>query len=102
MLVVQPPRLGGGRGTVTAQRARKNRLLDSAPSPVCPDSRGDPVLEISVVYGQTQVGVKVVGPLDLETTASFLSVMGDLLLEGFVTTPWTCARPRSTPRALPR
>ena len=56
---------------------------DSAPSPVCPDSRGDPVLEISVVYGQTQVGIKVVGPLDLETTASFLSVMGDLLLEGF-------------------
>jgi len=44
----------------------------------------------------------VVGPLDLETTASFLSVMGDLLLEGFRDYSLDVREAQIDARALPR
>lgn len=47
------------------------------------DDRMSPALEISIAYTPSQVTVELVGVLDGSTRGTFLTLMGDLILEGF-------------------
>ncbi len=49
------------------------------------DDKMDPLLEISIDHGRSPVAVRLDGVLDGTTRSAFLSVLGDLMLEGVQT-----------------
>ena len=49
------------------------------------DDKMDPLLELSIDYSHSPVAVRLDGVLDGTTRSAFLSVMGDLMLEGVQT-----------------